>query len=63
MAPTTPARCAHVAADHHVLEGREVREEADVLEGARDAERGDAIGGGIAQRPSLEQEAALVLLV
>jgi hypothetical protein len=34
---------AHVAPDHHVLERREVGEEADVLEGARDAELRDAV--------------------
>ena len=34
---------AHVAADHHVLERRQVGEQADVLERARDAARGDFV--------------------
>jgi hypothetical protein len=50
---------AHVAPDHHVLEGGEVREEADVLERARDAELGDAVRRDVAQRLALEVEAAL----
>ncbi|KAG1242293.1 hypothetical protein G6F68_016260 [Rhizopus microsporus] len=32
---------AHVASDHHVLDGRQVGEQADILEGARQARKGD----------------------
>jgi hypothetical protein len=54
---------AHVPPDHHVLERGEIREEADVLEGARDAERRDAVGRRVHEPLSLEEEAPLILAI
>ena len=51
---------AHVAADHHVLERRQVREQADVLERARDAARGDLVRLQAGERQAVEHELAAV---
>jgi hypothetical protein len=55
MAPTRRTRCA-VAADHDVLQRRHVGEQADVLEGARDAGGGDACGAVPVQRRAVEDD-------
>src|SRR5258707_5189880 len=52
-----------MAPDHHVLERREVVEEADVLEGARDPHARDAIRRRVLQLRALEPEAALLLAI
>ena len=54
---------AHVAPDHHVLERREIVEEPDVLEGARDPHACDAIRRRVLQLRTLEAETALLLAI
>src|SRR5712671_1427016 len=51
---------AAVPADHHVLEGRKVGEQADVLEGARNSRPRDLIGPQPADVASIEQKKSLV---
>src|ERR1043166_1081611 len=51
---------ARVPADHHVLERRKVGEQADVLEGARDAGDRHLMGRQPAQRLVVEREAPAV---
>src|SRR3954469_19604361 len=51
---------AHVAADHNVLQRRQVREQANVLEGSRDASGGDAVGREAGDVACAEREAAVV---
>src|SRR5262249_481919 len=51
---------ARVPADHHVLERREVREQADVLEGARDTGDRHFVGRQAGQRLGVEHEAPTV---
>src|SRR5262249_17429506 len=51
---------AHVPPDHDVLQRREVREQADVLEGARDAARSDAVRLEPGELVSVERERAAV---
>src|SRR4029079_3055735 len=48
----------HVAADHHVLERRQIGEETDVLEGARNAGGGDLVRWKARDATSFEIEAA-----
>ena len=51
---------AHVAPDHHVLERRQIGEQADVLEGARDAGGGDLVRLEPGERAAVERERARV---
>src|SRR3954468_8180890 len=50
----------HVAANHDVLQRRQVREQADVLEGSRDTRGGDAVGREAGDVACAEIEAAVV---
>ena len=54
---------AHVAPDHHVLQRRQVREQADVLKRSRDAARGDFVRLQIGHWLAVEHEFAGVLPV
>ena len=51
---------AHVAADHHVLDGRHLGEQPDVLEGARDARLRDLVHRGRLVRRAAQHEGAAV---
>ena len=58
-APDAGAR-AHVAADHHVLQRRQVGEQPDVLERAGDSARGDLVGLQALQHVAVEREVPAV---
>ena len=51
---STPGLHAHVAAEHQVVEHGQAAEQRDVLEGARDAQRGDVARAScwVMSRPS-----------
>jgi hypothetical protein len=49
-----------MAADHDVLQHRHAAEEAEILEGAADAERGDAVARRLRQASPLEENTAAI---
>ena len=58
-----PPRAKRMRADPHVVARRHGREQRDVLEGARDAERGDLVPRHARKRPAVEPDRAGVRLV
>jgi hypothetical protein len=52
-----------MAADQDVLQHRHGAEETEILEGAADAERGDAVARRLEQRDALELDGPLVELI